>query len=223
MSTSFIKGLNLRPQEKRLMVVIAVVVFLVVNFVGVRPYFKDLGPVQDQMAAANKSVAEHLEKIGKDTEPKNGYQAQLKAIEKNQGGIITSSSAIQLQTTIMTQSAATGVTVSSYSQVNTASVGPGGSNDFFEVQSININLDSPEKELVDFLVNIGGDSSMIRVRGMNLHPADANRYRLKGELTLNASYRKSPAQPVPQAAPRPIPANARKPAMMPGTKKTDKQ
>ncbi len=219
---NFIKSLNLRPQEVRLMMIIAVVIFVVLNLVWVRPHFSDLGVVRSQINEAQKKIADYQGKIAKNDNPKNGYKVQLAGIEKKQGALLNSSSAIQLQTTIMTQSAAAGVTVGSYSPVQTAAVGQTGTNDFFEVQSININFDSPEKELVDFLVNIGGDSSMIRVRGMSLSPGDGNRYRLKGTLTLNASYRKQTVKEAP-LAPKPLPASARKPAMVPGAQKTDKK
>jgi hypothetical protein len=70
-------------------------------------------------------------------------------------------------------------------------------NEFFQEQSIPITVNTGEKELVDFLLDIGSGSSMIRVRDMNLRPADQNRYRLQGTITLSANYQK---KPVPKAA-----------------------
>ena len=50
MSTS-LDSLNLRPQEKRILVVIAVVVFVVLNLVLVVPRFKDYGKIKEQLKA----------------------------------------------------------------------------------------------------------------------------------------------------------------------------
>ena len=50
--TSPLDRLNLRPFEKRLVVVVAVVVFLVINAWIVFPHFSDLGKVQQRGRAA---------------------------------------------------------------------------------------------------------------------------------------------------------------------------
>lgn len=42
MSTSVIEQLNLSPQERRIVVIIAVIVFVVLNFLLVWPHFNDL-------------------------------------------------------------------------------------------------------------------------------------------------------------------------------------
>ncbi|MEO6034508.1 MAG: hypothetical protein ABIQ35_04560, partial [Verrucomicrobiota bacterium] len=67
-------------------------------------------------------------------------------------------------------------------------------------QSIQISVNTGEKELVDFLLNIGSGSSMIRVRDLDLKPADQNRYRLQGRITLSANYQKKPTARAAKAA-----------------------
>ncbi len=214
--TKFFNSLNLRPQERRLVVVIAVVVFIVLNVVWVRPHFKDLGDIRQQMEEGQRKIASYQEKIAKNADPKNGYEVILKEMEKKQGGGLTNSGAVQLQTTVMTESASAGVTVNGYANAVFTSA---GTNDFFEVQSTRITFDSGEKELVDFLVNIGSDTSMIRVRDLNLSPGDQNRYKLKGGMTLTANYRKqAPKEAAP--APKAAPASARKPGLVPGANLT---
>jgi len=55
--TSPLDKLNLRPFEKRLVVGIAVVVFIVVNAVFVVPHFSDWGAVQQRMSEARQKLA----------------------------------------------------------------------------------------------------------------------------------------------------------------------
>jgi hypothetical protein len=86
-------------------------------------------------------------------------------------------------------------------------------NDFFEEQSIRIDINTGEKELVDFLLNIGAGSSMIRVRDMDLRPADQNRYRLQGSVTLSANYQKKQPTRSSAAAAKPAAKPIAKPAV----------
>jgi Tfp pilus assembly protein PilO len=199
--TTFLDKLNLRPQERRLVVIIGVVVFIVLNIWFVRPRFGDWGIVQNNLATARQSLGHYQEKILQGPE----IEKNLHALEREGGTSAPIDNDIQLQRTIMAQANETKVTVNNYSPV---AVRPSGTvtNEFFEEQSIKITVDTGEKELVEFLYNVGADSSMIRVRELDLKPADANRYRLRGSLTLAANYQKKPA--VSAASP----ANTAKPA-----------
>src|SRR5580765_3150094 len=55
--TGALEKLNLRPFEKRLVVGIAVVIFIVVNVVFVFPHFSDWGRVQQRMFEARQKLA----------------------------------------------------------------------------------------------------------------------------------------------------------------------
>jgi len=78
-------------------------------------------------------------------------------------------------------------------------------NEFFEEHSTTISIESQEPQLVNFLYNMGMDPAMIRVAKLDLKPADANRYRLKGGITLTANYAKKPATVSVAAAVKPVP------------------
>src|SRR5690606_38310506 len=103
----------------------------------------------------------------------------------------------------------------SYSQVTQSNTGQ--TNEFFEEQSITIGVNTGEPELVDFLLKMGSGSSMIRVRDLNLKPADQNRYRLQGTITLSANYQKKPVGRA-AASPAAKPAAPLKPAVPSGRK-----
>jgi len=205
--TTFLDQLNLRPQEKRIIVIIAVIVFLVLNVVMVWPHFSDWGRIQRELLQARAQISAYNAVITEDVEPTNGFKRQLARLERQQNGVpIQYSEQIQLQKTIMTEALKSGVTVNNYQPVTTQK----GTNEFFEEQSIKINVESQEPQLVAFLYNIGNDPSMIRVRELEMKPADANRYKLRGGVTLAANYAKHPASApaAPKAAS--LPAGAKK-------------
>jgi Tfp pilus assembly protein PilO len=192
---SFLDSLNLRPQERRLVVIVGVVVFVVLNLWFVRPHFGDWRKLRDGLEEARQKRKDYVEKINADRK-EGGLQDQLHKLEQD-GSNLPENSDIQLQRTIMAQASEAKVTINNYQPVpNTRG---GATNEFFEEQSIKITVDSEEKPLVDFLYKVGDDASMIRVRDLNLKPADANRYRLKGTMTLTANYQKKPK--TPSAAP----------------------
>jgi hypothetical protein len=95
-----------------------------------------------------------------------------------------------LQTTVARKAQEAGVSVQTYDPVNPVHLGTNAAQ-FFESESIRISVEAKEDSLVNFLYNIGNDPAMIRVREYDLHPVDANRYQLKGQITLTADYKKS--------------------------------
>ena len=127
---------------------------------------------------------------------------------------------IQFQRTIQEQERKTGVMVDN---MNPGSV---KTNAFFEEHSTTITAQSQEPQLVAFLYNMGNDAAMIRVAKLDLAPADNNRYRLKGSITLTANYANKTAASVgasvaakpapgvkPPAAAKPKPGAAQPPAL----------
>ena len=213
MSSSLDK-LNLRPQERRLVVGILVVIFVVLNVVLVWPHFGDLARVRADLAKAQKNLTDYKKKIAQ-VSGANGFEVKLKKLEGEGASVVADEQDVQLLRTVQSQVAASKVLVSSYGKVSQQSSGK--TNEFFEEQSIQITVNTGEKELVDFLINIGSGGSMIRVRDLDLKPADQNRYRLQGRITLSANYQKKPAaRPAPAVA---KPATPAVKAPAPGVKK----
>ncbi len=196
MSASFVEQLNLTPQERRIVVVIAVVVFVVLNILLVLPHFGDLGKVKDELDKTRNTIETENKVVLKDIDPVNGNQKKLKELQQNQGGGIGNQQ-IQLQRSISDQAMKTGVGVDEIrpiSLMNTAS------NAFYEEQSVKISFECQESNLINFLYNVGNDPAMIRVRELNLRTADANRYRLRGDATLSANYARAQPKPAAPAA-----------------------
>jgi hypothetical protein len=244
--SAFVDSLNLRPQEKRLIVVVGVVAFVVLDLLFVQPHFSDYARMKYQLAQTLSSNQTFAAKIALDNNPNTGYKRQLEQLRKGNGDTTGAAftGAIQLQTTVARKAQEAKVNVSEYTPVSVAHLGTNVASQFFESQSIRISVEGREEDLVNFLYNVGNDPAMIRVRELDFKPVEPNRYQLRGQITLTADYRKSdktagakavsakiqlpPRNPAPAVAPAPRgpalpptpPGNPRGPAA-PGRRPSD--
>lgn len=213
--SSFLEQLNLTPQERRIVVAIAVVVFVVLNMLMVWPHFSDLGRVRRHLAETRKTIQDEGDAIRKDEDPTtNGYKVQLGLLQRQTGGAVGTAQ-VKLQRTVSDDGIKTGVNISEIRPVTSFQT---KSNAFYEEESVKITFDCKEAELVNFLINVGNDPAMIRVRELNLKTADANRYGLKGDAILTANYAKQPPKAAAQpAAPGKTPAGPARPGSSPNS------
>jgi hypothetical protein len=104
---------------------------------------------------------------------------------------------------IQNQAAQSGVII-----VNMGSQRQSGTNAFFMEQNETVTLQSGEKQLVDFLYNLGAGNSLIRVKVLSVQP-DPSHQQLATRATLVASYQRkatgahAPAPAAPTAAKTP--------------------
>ena len=195
--SSALDSLNLRPQEKRVIVAIAVVVFVILNLVLVFPHFKDYAKIEAELKKTRQTIATNNAIIAKDKDPVHGLKKQLEDPEQQQGGVAAFKE-IALLETVTAQARANGFFPQTSAPVKTP-VGPASQSDkFFESQSVRIVVQSAEDALVKFIYDVGNDPAMIRVWELELHPFDNNRYRLNAAITLTANYQKTAA---PSSAP----------------------
>jgi hypothetical protein len=189
MSTT-LDSLNLRPQEKRVLVGLAVVVFVVLNLVLVVPRFKDYGILKKELAATKDTIDKYNRFIYKDTNSVDGYQKVLKDLSKAPEGKV-SSTEIQLEQTVTREAAANGLFIQTIQNVASQVIGSSGQSDkFFARQSVRVTIQATEDALVKFLYDVGNDPAMIRVWELQLNPADNNRYKLNATMLLTADYQK---------------------------------
>jgi Tfp pilus assembly protein PilO len=183
--------LNLRPFEKRLVVVVAAVLFVVLNAWFVFPHFSDL-------AQAQKERAEALEKIGRwqaETNQISSYQRQIRELESEGQAVPAEEQQNQFSRAIQMQQAQSGVNITSTSKQTVST------NQFFLRLTEQVSVESGEAQLVDFLYNLGAGTSLIRVRDLALQP-NAPRQALSGTVKLVASYQKNaPKKAAPVANP----------------------
>jgi hypothetical protein len=199
---------RLNPTERRFVVGVGVVFFLVVNLVWVWPHFSDWGATRTRMTKAGNDQATFQRGVDK-------IPALKREIEKyqKQGDIVPpDDQAISFVRLIQNQAAGSHVMIVNMGgQRQTAST----NNPFFVEQNETVTLQSGEKELVDFLYNLGAGNSLIRVKVLSVQP-DQSHQQLTSRVTLIASYqRKAPAPRAAARAAAPAAPGAKPPAAVP--------
>ena len=189
MSTLFDK-LNLRPQERRLVVIVGIVVFVVLNFWLVIPMFGDYGRYEQRIKDAQGKLKSYQDEISK----KGSYNTELKTLESQGGFVPTEEAGLRLSTEVSSQAALSGVTITSITQLQRQQSG-GKTNTFFDEAAVTINFNTTEKELVDFLWRLADKETLIRAKSMTLG-TDPSRMRLQGNITLVKSFQRRPTTKV---------------------------
>ncbi|HQC41844.1 MAG TPA: hypothetical protein PLV91_00020 [Verrucomicrobiota bacterium] len=204
--TSWFNSLNLKPQERRLVIGVLIGAFILVNVWFVWPHFGDW--------AKNVKAAEEAElKVNRYQNEVNNisrYRALIRELEQDGGArIAAAEQAVQFQKTIQEIANRSGVAINRYDPANPrrgalgASGGAAGSptNSFFEESGLSVQMQQvEEKDLVLFLYNLGSGNSNIRVKELELNPHNTGT-RLVCKALLIASYQKAPPAKSSQLAP----------------------
>ncbi len=182
----FLDRLNLRPQERRLVVGIFFVLFVVLNVVFIWPRFGDW---EKTTIALHKAEA-NLAKASNELLQTPTRELKLKELEGAGLFVLPEAQAIALRREVEKHAMQSGVFQNGITSPRASGF---NTNQFFEEQSITLGfINTGERELVDFLYNIGLNTSMIRIRDLTVRP-DPGQMRLQGTMTLTASYqRKAP-------------------------------
>jgi hypothetical protein len=177
---------RLSPLERRFLIGFAVIVFIVINWVFVKPHFNDWNLVEARLQKAKDTMVTFNTEIAKKPE----YERQIALLEKEGAPVQQEDQASDFMRNIQSQAVLSHVgLLSTTPQQNSRT------NQFFLEKIMAITVQTGEKELVDFVYNLGAGGSMIRVRDLSLRP-DANRQQLAGTIRLVASYQKKvPAGP----------------------------
>jgi hypothetical protein len=193
--TSYLDRLNLRPFEKRLVVGVGAVLFLVLNAWFVVPHFSDLSQARRQ----REEALDKLKRWQAEIDQKAKYETGINKFRQEGLEVPTEEQQNQFARTIQEQQARSGVNIPNFGRTVTTT------NQFFlELSQQGLSVQSGEAQLVDFLYNLGSGNSLIRVRDLTLRP-DAPRQQLSGSVKLVASYQKNPSKKV---APGASPASA---------------
>jgi len=194
MNTLFDK-LNLRPQERRLVMVAMVVVFVVVNVWLVIPHFGEWKVVLGRLRKARDTTKVYSEESAKIPKHKETLEKM-----RDQGDfILPEDQAVTLMETVGREAATANIYVAN---LKPAGGGPIPNNPFFEEQRVTMLMpNAGEPELVDFLRKLGAGNSLVRIRDMDLRP-DATGVKLSVNLTIVGNYLKKPGAK-PKAGARP--------------------
>ena len=192
---SYFDKLNLRPQERRLVVVVGLICFLVVNIWFVWPRFKDWNKVRRELEIARENQIRFKMEIAK--APK--YEARKRELEGEGSDVLPEDQALTFQSKVQNQASSSRVTLLSMTTSPQS-----GTNAFFQELTMTTPFIAEESQLVDFLYNLGAGGSLLRVLSMNIAPA-GDQIRLQGVLTLVSSYQRNPKRVTPGV---PIPGKA---------------
>lgn len=177
---------RLSPLERRFFIALMVVVFIVLNLAFVRPHFNDWALVKARLAQAHQTLLTFDAEIGRKTE----YERQIAALEKAGATVQQEDQSSDFMRSIQSQAA-----LSSVALLSTTPQQNARTNQFFLEKIMAITVQTGEKQLVDFVYNLGSSGSMIRVRDLTLRP-DSARQQLAGTVRLVASYqKKAPTRP----------------------------
>src|SRR5688500_11558979 len=173
---SYLDKLNLRPAEKRLVVGVAVFVFVLLNIWFVKPHFGDWKKVKAALEKNRATIQIFTNEIAKTAE----YQKKAEELEGQGSGVLAEEQALHFQREVESQRQRSGVNLIS-SSGQPSRVAAGATNSFFENQFLTMVVKTGEPELVDFLYNLGAGTSLIRVESMTLNP-DTSKYFLNANL-----------------------------------------
>lgn len=193
--SGFLDKLNLRPAERRLVVFVGIVLFVVFNIWQIFPVFGELGRNQQRIRDARNTIARYQSEI----ENQDQYNREIRNLREQGIYIASEDQVLQLAREVQTQAALSKVNIQSVNPRNRSSY---RTNAFFEEQAVVISVgNTGEKELVDFLYNLGARDSLTRVRDMNIRP-DPTRVYLGGSIILVKSFqRNAPARSTSSTAP----------------------
>lgn len=172
---------NLRPFEKRVVVGVGALFFVVLNFLFVLPHFSDLNAMHYRMAEAQQKLGKFQAEIAQT----NVYIQGLNKLQADAADVPSEEQDFQFANAINTQVLRSGV------RQNTGSTTKTQTNQFFLEKTQSISVQAPEQQLVDFLYHLGEGGSQIRVRDLSLRP-DPTRQQLVAGVQLVASYQKKP-------------------------------
>jgi len=213
---------KLTPAERRLVVIVGIAVFGVINIWFVFPMFGQYGEFQEK----RKETLKKIETFKAENAKKSTYDRQINELLRLTGDVPTDTAALRLFDEVSSQATLSGIGVSGISPLNRAPSG-GKTNAFFEEASVNVNFAAGEKELIDFLYRLADKQFLIRAKSMTVQPEPPGRMRLAGTVTLVKSYQRKPppkaAPTTPKTAPatntatRPAPKTPPAPRTAPGT------
>ena len=185
---------NLTSLERRFVIGVMVVVFIVLNLLFVRPRFQDWGNVKSRLANATRKLETYRAEIN----ASSNLHTAVTNLEGSGLSVPPEDAAVDFLRNIQNTALQTGVTI----QTSSRSTSTTRTNDqYFMEQAQSVTLVAREENLVNFLYQLSANNALISVRDLVMRP-DQPRQQLNGTLKLVASYqKKTPAKPGASGSP----------------------
>jgi len=178
--TKYLAKLN--STERRFVVGVFVVVFIVINILFIWPRFKDWTAVKVQMTRAQTKLRDYQKEIGQ----KATYERSVRELESTDSAVPPEDQMTEFLRNLQIQASQSGVRIDGNTKQPTVT------NQFFLELTQSISVVGGEPQMVDFLYRLSAGNSLIRVRALTLRP-DPPRYQLNASMTLVASFQKKAA------------------------------
>jgi hypothetical protein len=188
--------LKLTPAERRLVMVILAVVFVVLNYWLVWPRFSDFQTLSDDIEAIERKRKVYQAEI--DRRPT--YEVMLRKLQAAGSVLPIGEERIQFRSDMEKVAREVGLAVPRWGEVLQERSSGSSSNAFFEAISLAMNqVSGTEEQFVDFLYRVGTDNSTIRVKELTLMPGNFDpraqgKTNLVGTVKLVASVQKAVAK-----------------------------
>jgi len=192
---SFFDRLKLTPSERRLVVVIATVAVVVVNYWLVWPRFSDFGVITEDI----RSTERKRDTFQREIERRPTYDAMLRKLQGTGSALPAGEERIQFRSTLERLAREVGLSVPRWGEVLPER--GGATNAFFESISLTMSqVSGTEQQFVEFLYRVGASNSTIRVKDLTLTPGNFDpraqgKTNLVGTIKLVASVQKPAAAP----------------------------
>lgn len=194
---------KLTPAERRLVVIVGIGVFVVINIWFIFPTFGQYG----QLDKKRKDTLELIDKYNAEKSKKASYENQIKELLKVTGDVPSDTAALRLADEVNSQATLSGLNTPGFSPVNRGGSTSGGkTNAFFEEVSMNVTFTAGEKELIEFLYRLADKQYLIRAKSLTVQPDVPGRMKLQGSVTLVKSYQRKPPPKVIPTPPKNAPA-----------------
>jgi len=180
---------RLNPTERRFVIGVGLLLFIVINIFWIRPHFSDWGNLKGRLNASKAKLSSYEMLIQRIP----ALQTELRKFG-GEGDVPPEDQLIHLQQTIQSQGFASGVSFSLPTRASTIT-----NQSIIEV-SQGVSISGGEKQVVDFLFNLGAAGSIIRAKAMSIRP-EPNHYQLNANMTLIATFQKKPPAPPPRTTP----------------------
>jgi Tfp pilus assembly protein PilO len=181
----FFDRLNLTPAERRLVMIIFAVVFVVVNYWVVWPRFGDFAALSEEIESTRRKRDIYQREV--DRLPT--YTALLRKLQAAGSVLPPGEEKIQFRSDMERMAREAGLTVPRWGEVLPERGSGTVTNAFFESIGISLNqVAGTEAQFVDFLYRVGGSNSTIRVKDLTLQPG-AFDARAQGKTNLNGTVR----------------------------------
>lgn len=181
---SFFDRLKLTPSERRLVVVIGAVVFVVLNYWIVWPRFGDFKALTEDM----ESIEEKRNRYQKEIDRRPTYEVLLRKLQASGSVLPAGEEKIQFRSDTERLAREVGLTVRGWGEVVGERSGT-MTNAFFESIALPMNqVTGGEDQIVEFLHRVGASNSTIRVKELTLKPGGFDP-RAGGRTNLDAVIR----------------------------------